>query len=124
MGRAVLLMNESDAWTYLAEAWTAAHRARRRSAAGPEGLLWRGLCGGVTFLYRQGWIAPFTYREMDDKVWEQVRLAKRRDGLAWPPTVDGARQRAAFCRRMARRTARRAKQEGNEKGGEAHGHAE
>jgi hypothetical protein len=107
MGRAVLVMNEADAWTYLAEAWMNAYRSRRRTATGPEHRRWYGLCAGVGYLRAQRWISRRTYQAMIRTLNDTTARSGRKDCFAWPSTVEGARARALFCRRMARRAARR-----------------
>jgi hypothetical protein len=102
-----MMMSESEAWTYLAEAWTAAYRARRCSATGPEHRRWYGLCLSVDYLRARRWVSRRTYQSMLDTLKRAVERSGRTDGFAWPSTVEGARQRARFCRRMARRAARR-----------------
>jgi hypothetical protein len=123
MGRTVRVMNESEAWTYLAEAWEDAYRARRSDVYIPGEWVWDGLCEAVLCLHMRRQIAQHTYRVMLRALKDEAARVGRKGVFVWPPTVNGARQRAAFCRRMARRAARRTKQEGSEKGGEAHGHA-
>jgi hypothetical protein len=101
-------MTRAEAWSYLADVWEAAYRARRSKATGPEGREWHGVCAGVYFLRGKRWITRYTYRAMLRTLGRMVVQSDRRDWFAWPKTVKGAQQRALFCRQMAQEAARRA----------------
>jgi hypothetical protein len=101
-------MTRAEAWSYLADVWEAAYRARRSKATGPEGREWHGVCAGVYFLHRKRWITYYTYRAMLRTLGGMVVQSDRRDWFAWPKTIKGAQQRALFCRQMAQEAARRA----------------
>jgi hypothetical protein len=97
-----LQMSESEAWTYLAEVWTNAYRARRCRAAGPDDQIWTGLCEGVDYLRAKRRITRQTYQVMIRTLKDMVVRSGRNDCLAWPLTIKGAQHRARFCRQMAR----------------------
>jgi hypothetical protein len=63
--------------------------------------MWYGLCAGVIFLQRQGYISRHTYRVMFRTLKDMAVRAGRRDLFAWPTSIKGAQARALFCRQMA-----------------------
>jgi hypothetical protein len=100
-----MAMSESEAWSYLAKIWSEEYRVARGSVVKGGNTL-PGLCDSVVYLKRCGLITAKMATAM------LTALAKEpphggQYGFVWPRTVEGARQRAAFCRRMARATAQR-----------------
>lgn len=88
------MWTEYQAWTYLARRWDVAAQGGQR-----EALILRrqhlGLCGSLRHLYHQARITSIVLTEMES------RIPRGGAAYVWPMTVRGARQRAAFCRKMA-----------------------
>jgi hypothetical protein len=98
-------MSESEAWSFLAGMWARAARAETHKAKYRGGTFY-GLCEGVSDLLWDGRITRATAKAMRGAIAKEPPQGGR-NGFVWPRTVDGARTRAAFCRRMARATAQR-----------------
>jgi hypothetical protein len=100
-----VVMNTSKAWLHLEKMWNEQYQASRRGVV-DEGVTLFGLCDSVVHLKWNGLITGKTAKGM------LAALAKEpprggQNGWVWPRTVEGARQRALFCRQMAQATVRR-----------------
>jgi hypothetical protein len=98
-------MSESEAWSYLARMWARAVRGGTHEVRS-QGRTLRGLCEGVSVLLWNGRITLKVSGAMHAAITKEPPQGGR-NGFVWPRTVDGARQRAAFCRQMAQATVRR-----------------
>ena len=100
-------MSEREAWVYLAPLWDKPTMAGGVAYAiiyfGDRA---EGLCGSVFLLWYHGLISNRTRNAMGKQI---KAVPKTIPGLhapdlyAWPRNLAGAKQRAAFCRRMARK---------------------
>lgn len=108
------LLTEREAWLLLAEWWSGKLRTDDDGDTLMVGGKWGcyGLCSSIVLLSSTGRISQEIQESMRRKLGEVPGSDYR-----WPQTLAGARQRAAFCRRMAaelkprkrRRTAAKAK---------------
>jgi len=101
-------MSEKQAWLWLAGKWD---KAKLRDDCGGFNyfsVIWRaclytGLCDMLRRMKSLGVLTEDDYLRMRDKIPEPTHYYHG-DLVAWswPNTANGAKRRAAFCRRMAR----------------------
>lgn len=88
---------EPRAWLYLAQQWDRAKLNARGSACTQfRGVACLCLCASLIELDNHGLISEAMRRTMC------ACATPRHGGLRWATTIHGARQRAAFCRKMAK----------------------
>jgi hypothetical protein len=101
------MLSEREAWLKLAEIWDSpivkdnaelglmGHRAfvEIKSVFGSP----CGLCPCINVFHYLDWIDSGTAHVIHKKIPESRSF----DGYVWPRTVEGAKQRAAFCREQA-----------------------
>jgi hypothetical protein len=99
-----MAMSEAEAWVYLAMMWNEEYQAKRACVQRGGNTL-PGLCDSVVYLKRCGHITTKIATAMLTAIAKEPPQGGQY-GFVWPRTVEGARQRVQFCRRMARATAR------------------
>ena len=99
------MMSKRKAWLYLSKLWGATNAPHVMIDFGHRKVHCIGLCDGVNILLETGQITRDVYRAMHKEITAAIR-SNCGDlsvplGFGWTRDVTGARQRAAFCRKMA-----------------------
>lgn len=104
-------LTQKQAWLHLAAIWS--EPLGRKGMAyvhipGAGTTTYLGLCTSIGALARIGKISTAINRSMRKKI--DMEMLRRGPGMLylWPWTVEGAKSRAAFCRKQAKLCSRRA----------------
>ena len=100
-------LSEKAAWLKLAKLWEAATQPQPSvdvfvNGGWPVGC--SGLCPALSFMEDAGEIDKGTRRSMSEAIPPRKTSPHR-----WPPTLKGAKLRAAFCREQAAKCAKKGK---------------
>ena len=97
-------MNEKQAWIFLAETWTKAHFGdadatikRGNAFVQIGGFFSSNLHSSITYLYQSDLIEYQLIAIMKAKI---KNVALEGENQEWSRTLDGAKERVAFCKKM------------------------
>ena len=99
-------MSESEAWAWLAKKWDNPVEGVIVSIELDVYCEPAGLCPCIDWLFYEDMISEDTHYSMHAKIPKNPIGNVEPFGMCfrWPPTMAGAKKRAAFCRKMAAKT--------------------
>ncbi len=92
------MMTQRQAWLYLAKLWSKAAQPSGLAEVRVDNFIRYYLCHCIDDLGDAGTISPAAHRIMDNKIYK----ALKGKAILAPLNLQGAKVRAAFCRKMAR----------------------